>query len=412
MNDTASPATPGGIRALTALSGLGMILASVFTIRHYFEAIFPESIAEGSGCSASAFFSCDTFSYSPVAEIGGVPLGYFWLMLGGLVVLGTLFPSPALERTNKTLSALNALGVLALFAYSLAVLGSLCLWCSLYYVSSLAAFFLYWNYGVDRNVGGVRQFLRPSPLHLGTFVVVTLVGAYGFARFHEAKEQAQTSGVATGIVQQFFDLPTVPWPSVISPYYTIRSTERFEDAPVRIVEYGDLLCPDCRFFATQLRRLEKEFPGKINAVFQFFPLEARCNQVVEKDLHPGACDVSYMAAYDPGKFRAIHDEIFDTWPAVKDREWQMELGRRFGVTAALTDTATQALVHRLLNTGMEYEKTSEEYAYGIRSTPTVIINNRMIIGTLPYEQLRAIVAALIREAEGGPRFLESWVETR
>ena len=39
---------------------------------------------------------------------------------------------------------------------------------------------------------------------------------------------------------------------------------------------------------------------------------------------------------------------------------------------------------RIIATGAEYEKTSDQFAHGIRSTPTLIVNNRMIIGTLPY----------------------------
>ena len=52
----------------------------------------------------------------------------------------------------------------------------------------------------------------------------------------------------------------------------------------------------------------------MNVAFQFFPLEAECNDVVDKDFHPGACEISYMAAYNPDNFVAIHDEIWDSWP--------------------------------------------------------------------------------------------------
>ena len=68
---------------------------------------------------------------------------------------------------------------------------------------------------------------------------------------------------------------------------------------------------------------------------------------------------------------------------------------------------------RLMETGKEHERTSDRYAFGIRSTPTMIINNRMIIGTLPTAQLRAIFQALVDQrggAEGGGRFLENWVQ--
>ena len=65
----------------------------------------------------------------------------------------------------------------------------------------------------------------------------------------------------------------------------------------------------------------------------------------------------------------------------------------------------------MIQTGREYEKTDERFACGIRSTPTMIVNNRMIIGTLPYGQLHAIFQALVDEhSTGDRRFIESWVE--
>jgi hypothetical protein len=65
----------------------------------------------------------------------------------------------------------------------------------------------------------------------------------------------------------------------------------------------------------------------------------------------------------------------------------------------------------MIRTGAEYERTSDRYEHGIRSTPTMIINNRMIIGTFPLEQLRAIFQALVDESEGGgEQFLENWVD--
>jgi hypothetical protein len=67
-------------------------------------------------------------------------------------------------------------------------------------------------------------------------------------------------------------------------------------------------------------------------------------------------------------------------------------------------------VHELIRTGAEYAPTSSKYKNGIRSTPTLIVNGRMIIGTLPLPQLRAIFQALVyaRQAEQGS-FIESWI---
>ena len=398
-------------RILSFLAGAGMIGFSALTVEHYFAANFPESIYEGSFCDISAFFNCDSSAYSVIAQVGGVPLGYFGMFVGALVVLGTLFPSAAFERSNKSIALLNAIGVIALALVSVFVMGSLCLLCAGFYISSILSFVLFARYGIDGEARGfLARHVRPSIVHLATFAVLLAVGAYAFAEYHEARAQAQSGGVAASVVEEYFDLPEVDLPSFISPFWTTRATEEFADAPIHVVEYGDLLCSDCRFLHEQLVLLKDEFAGKLNVAFQFFPLDARCNAVVEKDLHPGACDLSYMAAHDPDKFLAIHDEVYEQMQAAKEPEWRAELAARHGVEAALEDPGTRDLVHRIINTGTEYESTSDEYAHGIRSTPTMIINGRMVIGTLPYEQLRAIFQAIVDRHEGRDtrRFLESW----
>jgi uncharacterized membrane protein len=389
------------------VSGSGMVAASFLTIQHFFNANFPESIFKGAFCDISSFFNCDSSAYSAISHFWGVPLGFFGLMAGALVVLGALFPSAAFERTNKFLSLLNALGVIGLFLYSVFFLKSLCLLCSGYYLFSLFSFFLFWIYG--------RRFPPvPSLKVLVVFGCVALAGAYGFHRFYGAKEDAQMGGVSLRVLKEYYSLAEVPNPSLVSPFWTARATEKFEDAPIRVVEYADFLCPDCLFLFEQLQRLKKEYQGKINIAFQFFPLEGKCNTVVEKDKHPGSCELSYLSAFDPAKFNSIHDEIFSNFQKAKSPEWRKDLARKYGVGAALTDAATQNLVHQIINTGAEYEKTSEKFAHGIRSTPTMIINNRMVIGTLPYAHLRAIFESLLVEGEkGGTRkFLENWVDLR
>ena len=396
-------------RILSFISGFGMIVASAMTIQHYFAANFPETIFEGSFCDINAFFNCNSSAFSNISQLWGVPLGYFGVFTGGLVSLGALFPSPAFERSNKSISLLNVLGVVGLLAYSVFFLGSLCLLCSGFYLFSIISFLLFWKYGIDGGEKGfLRRWARPSVLHLSAYTVVLAAGAYGFMVFHDAKADAQTGGVAARIVDQYFSLPEVGSPSVLSPLWSIRSTEEFTDAPVQIVEYADLLCPDCRFLAEQLHQLEEEFPGKVNVIFQPFPLEGICNDVVEKDLHAGACEITYMAAFDPVKFKAIHDEIWASWPEPRKPEWRQALAQRHGVEEAVSDPETQALVHTLIQTGKEYEKTSDRFSYGIRSTPTMILNGRMVIGTLPYEQMKAIVQAILQRAEGGDRFIEAW----
>jgi uncharacterized membrane protein/predicted DsbA family dithiol-disulfide isomerase len=398
-------------RILGFISGLGMMVASYSTIDHFFAMNYPVSIYEGVFCDISAFFNCDASVFSSISRITGMPLGYFGLMVGALVILGTVFPSKGLERTNRSIALLNITGVIVLFLYSVIIVGSLCLLCTGYYIFSAFSFFLLWKYrSREEGAGFVSEYLNPSLKILLSFGVVTLIGAYGFYEYHEAKKEGYTGGVTSHVADEFLDLLTVPYPSIISPYWTARSTERFEDAPIQVVEYCDFLCPDCLFLYEQLTRLKREFRGKINIAFQFFPLDGSCNDVVDKNLHPGACELSCIAAHDPEKFTRIHDEIFENFSELRNPRWRSELASRYGVDAALTDTETHAIVQRIIDTGAEYERTSDSYAHGIRSTPTMIINNRLVIGTFPYEQMKAIFQALVERHRPGekPEFMENW----
>ncbi len=148
-----------GKRFLSFLSGLGMIAASVMTIRHFFLANYPASIYTGAFCDISAFFNCDSSAFSPISQVLGVPIGYFGLFVGVLVVLGAVFPSAAFERTNKFLALANVLGVVGLFLYSVFVLGSLCLLCCGYYVFSILSFILFCELRHRE-----RRARRPCPL--------------------------------------------------------------------------------------------------------------------------------------------------------------------------------------------------------------------------------------------------------
>ena len=399
-------------RILSFIAGAGMIAASFMTIDHFFKANYPKTIFAGSFCDISAFFNCDSSAFSSISQIRGIPLGFFGVFMGALVVLGTVFPSEAFERTNKSLSLLNVLGVVSLFAYSVFVLGSLCLLCSGFYLFSIFSFILFWVYGIDHETKNIfKRWVRPSIKLLLVFALAAAAGAYGMVEYHNARKEAQ-AGTGVNIVRQFYELPKVAPPSFLSPYWSVRSTEKFEDAPIQVIEYTDFMCPDCLYLSQQMEKLKKEFAGKINVAIQFFPLDGECNSVVPEKakLHPGACELTYIAAGNPARFGEIHDEIWANFASRKDPAWRAALAKKYGTENAPNDPALRELVKRIIDTGAEYERTSEKFAHGIRSTPTMIINDRMIIGTLPYDHLRAIFRALVEEREGGSRkFIENWV---
>ncbi len=387
-----------------------VIVSSYLSLRHFFAANFPTSIYDGSFCDISAFFNCDSSAYSFIAKIFDVPLGYFGIAIGLASLMGIIFPSAAFERTNIFLNFFNVLGIAGLIFISLFVLKSICLLCLAFYLFSFINFWLYSRYGIDSEKGFIRRHLQPNMRFLFGIGLLTLIGALNIYAFHHAKIEAQGGGVANRIVQQYFNLPRVKNPSIISPYYTVQATENFDDAPIRIIEWADFQCPDCLKLRNDLEDLKEEFGDKMNIVFQFFPLDGKCNSVQEKNRHPQACDLSFMAAHDPSKFLAIHDEIFDNFNKVRDLNWIKNLAQKYGVEEALKDENTIKIVTDIIDTGKEYKPTSDRFTFGIRSTPTMIINERMVIGTLPKVQLRAIFQAILDQKSKDEKtgFIEDW----
>ncbi|MDY0231905.1 MAG: vitamin K epoxide reductase family protein, partial [Candidatus Saccharicenans sp.] len=139
------------LRFWSFVTGLGMAVFSYLTIDHFFKANFPETIFAGAFCDLSSFFNCDSSAYSSIAHFQGIPLGYWGLVLGILVIIGVVLPSDRLEKVNKLLSLANGLGVLGLFFYSVFFLKSLCLLCTGYYVFSLLNFYLFWKFGIKAD---------------------------------------------------------------------------------------------------------------------------------------------------------------------------------------------------------------------------------------------------------------------
>jgi uncharacterized membrane protein len=387
------------------LCGLAMVLFSALRIHHFFEANYQVMYGwRGSVCDVGSWLNCNNFDYSVLAQIGSIPLGYFGLMVGGLVCMGAIFPSAAIDRTNRAVALANVGAVGVLCAYSVFGLRSICLWDAGYYLFSVLALVVMWQrIGSNDRDGFRRNWLRPSFKYLATFLVIFSVGAYSVRMLQRAKRQAN-------FVAQYFSLPTVKLPSKISPYRPIQSTANFQDATIRVVEYSDLICDNSKYLNEALQRLNKDFPGKMNVAFQFFPLETKCNHVVDKNKHPGACESALIAAYDPAKFRAIHDDFFHNYYDAQKPEWRRALADRYGVTAAFTDPQTEQTVQELIETGSEYPPTSDIYPYGIRSVPTVILNERMIIGSLTYDQFRLICQAIIDKQNDKRQFVESWYD--
>jgi len=232
-----------------------MIVASLLTIRHFFSANFPASIFEGAFCDISAFLNCDSSAYSPIAHFYGVPMGFFGVMAGALVVLGTLFPRPPLK--DEKFLPCQRLGSVGFSGFRSSSSRAVPAVQRLLFFSLLSAF-----------SSGDAASLRP-PLAPRSWPRAASFLRRGASRILcGARQQApgRRRGGAGGSSASLGS--GGPGPELPSRPLDIRSKrERFEYAPLRNVEYGFLCRTACISTAAEtVRRICRED----NIAFQFF----------------------------------------------------------------------------------------------------------------------------------------------
>jgi len=159
------------------------------------------------------------------------------------------------------------------------------------------------------------------------------------------------------------------------------------DAPVTIVEFGDLECPACKAAQPQITKLTQEEP-KARLIFQNFPLES-----VHKWALLGAkyIDCVSQQGSDP-TFQFIatvyehQGEITADTADAMLKGYAKEAGANPDTVAAcVAKPETEARVRASIALGGKL---------GVNSTPTFFINGRKVVGfgnNTPYEVVKAIV---------------------
>ena len=159
------------------------------------------------------------------------------------------------------------------------------------------------------------------------------------------------------------------------------------NAPVTIVEFGDLECPSCKAEAPVLRNILPSFyPDKVRVVFKDFPLES---------IHPWARAASDAARcvfrQNPQAFWKVYDWFYENQEQItpdvltsKVLEWAgkngidaVQLGR------CIETKATDAEVARNL---------AEAHALNLKGTPTLFINGRKTSG-VDWQVLQQMIDA-------------------
>jgi protein-disulfide isomerase/uncharacterized membrane protein len=148
------------------------------------------------------------------------------------------------------------------------------------------------------------------------------------------------------------------------------------NAPVKVVEYSDFLCPFCRNLAAALVQFVPQAGGRVAVYFKNYPLDADCNPKLRQSTHPGACNVALGAvcAHRQGKFEAFHDRAFSTDlrnPAAADVV-------RIAGEAGLDGPALQGCLDDPKTKEALAAQIAEANRLGVNSTPTLYVNGKKL----------------------------------
>jgi len=133
-------------------------------------------------------------------------------------------------------------------------------------------------------------------------------------------------------------------------------------APIQVVEFADFECPFCKRFHESFEAVKEKIGPQVALSFVHFPLP------MHRFARPAAR--SSECAREAGQFGTMASLLFRKQDSLGLKSWQSfaaEAGVRdsAGFAACVSGTATQPRVEAGLTVGEKF---------GVRSTPTVIIN--------------------------------------
>jgi protein-disulfide isomerase len=174
-------------------------------------------------------------------------------------------------------------------------------------------------------------------------------------------------------------------PPVDASQYPPRALIGPNDAPVRIIEFFDILCGHCKAFSEALHEIEQgSAPGSFSIDLRVFPLDGSCNpdissEMVDKTGARCAAAKALICLEPTGNMRKAQEAMFREQNAL-NRDRVIELAAQAGMPkqqllACMEAKETTQKLHRDIAFAKQYD---------IHGTPLVIINGRKAMSMPPF----------------------------
>jgi protein-disulfide isomerase len=196
-----------------------------------------------------------------------------------------------------------------------------------------------------------------------------------------AKSELITDSPGKAILGTVIDLSKDPWGriSLDKVHLGDRATLGPDDAPVTIIEFGDLECPFCaRAFSEIETLVNTTHKGQVRLIFKNFPL----------NIHPWAMQAAIAAEcvrrQNPKAFWSFADDIYRDQGAITTQNLRDHVSsyvRQLG----LDQQALNACIMAPTAEAQVTQDRDEGNAIGVNSTPTFLVNGIELVG-LPSDK--------------------------
>ncbi len=150
------------------------------------------------------------------------------------------------------------------------------------------------------------------------------------------------------------------------------------EAPVTVVEFSDYQCPACRKNHETMKKIMETYQGRVKWVFKDFPL--RSHRWAAKAAEGARC------AADQHKFAEFQDVLFSSDQELAPDQMEvyaLEMGLdSFQFRQCLDGGKYRSAVEKSIEDGR---------SIGVNSTPTLVVNGRIISGGQTIESLSKLI---------------------
>lgn len=428
-------------RWLLIFAVFGLITSGTSTYVHY---QLLQDRGYTSFCDVSATVSCTEAYLSPYGSLAGVPvglLGLLWFVLAtilaGLAVRpkpDTTLPArlPASARASAgppkplrgeggkpdaagddvrdsaagylfVLSTIGLAIVLYLAYAAFFILKAVCLLCLGTYAAVIGLFVLsgivmdFPMSTLPKRLGHDLRRLLASPAALAIAFVFVAGAATAIAFFPKdgassaADRQAPT--VANAQAQQAPQSEFERW------YFAqpmVDAGVPMDGEKVQVVKFNDYQCPACgqsyRDYKPILAKYQASNPGAVRMITKDYPLDPECNFNTPSGPHQAACEAAAAVrmAEPKGKKDAMEEWLYSNQTSMTPQSVKQAVASVAGVTDF--DAQYAAMLR-----GIKSDVASGS-AVNVRSTPTFIINGRLISGALPAQFFDQAIALELKRA--------------